>query len=258
MARCMTGERDGANARIEFDVAAERLEAAGREIRRDRRDRGIEKRTEKSGRSGFVSRIQPVVRFDLADSNHRVGKCHCAVRDHTAHMILMQMREQDLVDLFGLITRGAQIAGQPAATVAIQHARAGVDQNQLRTGIDQERIDRSLHRRLQKVARQVLRDFGLRHALNHGIDRKGMCAVEQCGHFEIADHDPVKARALCPHLRRGGQRGARREARGNAQKKCAPQAKVHEPSALNQFRHSVSHAWCNREKSIRRRVPNRC
>jgi hypothetical protein len=131
-------------------------------------------------------------------------------------VIFVQMREQHFVDVFRPVARGAQIRNQLAAAVAIQHAGTRIDEHEFRTGVDEERIDRTLHGRLQEFAVEIARDIRFRNPLNDGIDRKRMRSVGKRRHFEIAHRHPVEAGRLDAGLRRGGQ-GIDGRTRGDAQ-----------------------------------------
>src|SRR5260370_21434226 len=105
----MTGQRDRTNARIEFDISAERLEAAGRDVGRDGCDCGVEECAEEGRCFRLVGRVQPVVGFDLACPYDRVRERHGTVRNDATDMVLVQMCQQHLVDLLELIARRAQV-----------------------------------------------------------------------------------------------------------------------------------------------------
>ncbi|MNV66553.1 hypothetical protein D3C71_1593110 [compost metagenome] len=124
-------------------------------------------------------------------------------------MIGMEMGEEDLIDLFGRVTRGTEVLDQMAAAIAIETSRTAIDQDELRARIDQKGVDRSLDGSCEFLLRQtriglaraclIQRNGGVGTRQPFGqdlVDREGMGAIGQCGDLELAECQPVIARSL--------------------------------------------------------------
>jgi hypothetical protein len=88
------------------------------------------------------------------------------------------MGQVDFIDLLRLIAGGLEVGHQLAEGRAEQAARAGIDQNQLAAGVDQEAVDRRFGRHGLEVARQRLGGDGSR-LVQQFVDRQVDGAVAE-------------------------------------------------------------------------------
>ncbi len=90
--------------------------------------------------------IEPVIGFCLRGIDCSVGKQRLLlVVDQPAHVIQVQMSEQDGIDLLRAITGGLHVRREHSSRGADALAGTGVHQDQLLAGIDQKSIERGLH-----------------------------------------------------------------------------------------------------------------
>lgn len=186
----------------------------------------------------LVGRIEPVRGLDRVHPHDGIRKRHRAIRRNAADMVLVQVREQHFVDLRGRVAGRAQVVEQLAAAVAVQRAGARIDENPLRSGIDQERVDRPLHGRLQEGAIEIAPDLVLRDVAEHRVDRKRMSAVGQRDHREVADLLPIEAGGLPARGGHGsvGLHTGRRVGRHAGLRKCRRRQQARAPGHDQQTR----------------------
>jgi hypothetical protein len=133
-------------------------------------------------------------------------------------MVGMKMRNQDGVDRRGRNTGSFEIGHHDARGVGDLTGGAGVDQDQLRAGVDQKHGERNR----QDIGRQ---EHGSERAIDRGVvgvadellvDLDGPQPVVQRGELVIAELAAIDARSLCGGLGGCGERGGAGQRRASA------------------------------------------
>ena len=70
---------------------------------------------------------QPVISVVLVGPHDRVREAALVARHQATDMVAVHVGDADLIDLFGRVTGGFQVGGQPAEGRAEQAGGAGVD-----------------------------------------------------------------------------------------------------------------------------------
>src|SRR2546421_1830536 len=140
MSRGMTGQRNDLHAVDDRLGAAERVPLAGLDVRRSDGLGALEERLRLFRRLGSDFWRQPKVALSLRDVNLGIWEdAISVVGGEAADVIGVEVRDQDEVDLFRRIARAAEAARQtPERSPAIPGAGAGIDEDQLLAGVDQE------------------------------------------------------------------------------------------------------------------------
>jgi hypothetical protein len=139
----------------------------------------------------------------------------------------MEVRDDDDVDRLRIDPGGGEIRGHGAGGRGDLAGAAGVEQNQLRPGVDQQRRerDRQLVRREKRIRQCFLHCFERRIADEALVDRPMPNAVVEGGHLEIADLVAIDAGGLLAGGRgigAGGlERGSERGERGGGEQRTA-------------------------------------
>src|SRR5258708_13336031 len=197
MSRGMTRQGDELHAVDDWLGAAKRVPLTGLDVRPCDGLRALEERLRILRRPGSDFRRQPKVAFSLRDVNIGIWKDALSVLSgQAANVIGMEVRDQNDVDFFRRVACAAKAARQaPECSAAPPGAGAGIDEDYLLAGVDQEAsinniqhvwvfmqsLYNTIHRRLRSV--QPVR-----------IEHTG--TIVQGRHFEVADFQPVEARRL--------------------------------------------------------------
>ncbi len=130
--------------------------------------------------------IEPEARLLLMQDDFGVWIDRPArVVDQSVRMIGMQMGEEDRADPVGSDAGRAQVLGHAPERRAHRVAGAGVDQRVLAFDLEQEGVDRDMHRVADLLARQPLLLGPVE--LEHDVERRLQHAVADGGDFDVAD-----------------------------------------------------------------------
>src|SRR6266481_873076 len=206
MSRRMAGQWDDLHALDDRLEAAERVPLAGLDVRRGDGLGALEERLRLFRRLGSDLWRQPEVALGLRHVNLGIWEDTISiVSGEAADVIGVEMRDQDEVDLLRRIARAAE-AGRQASERSPAIPGAGIDEDQLLAGVDQEAqiggveqvrillqgLCDTIHRRLLSL-QPVQLEYGGR--------------IVESSHFQIADLQPEIARHLIMMLGRERQGG---------------------------------------------------
>ncbi|EEF24312.1 conserved hypothetical protein [Ricinus communis] len=159
--------------------------------------------------------------------HHGVGEDELAVGGQSAHVVRVEVGDQDVVDLFRLVAGRLQIVDQLAQRRAEQRAAAGVDQHQPLAGVDQEGVGRGGGRRAQVGLGQRRLRGGL--IVVQQVDHRQVGgAVVQRRDFDVADHHPRIAGRGQGRQRRGRLRLRQGQAAQGRQQRLAQRGGLEE------------------------------
>ena len=205
----MARSRKRTNTGIQFSRAAKRLETAGLNIRPQRDPCSFELGVKERRRRSLVTCIEPVVCVGEARADDRIGERHPSLGSDSAHMVFMEMREEDLVDLIGPVTGGLQVRQQMSAARAVERTGSAIDEDKPMARIDQERVDRALGgRRKVRLLEERIRfvrvtskeQCARRRAWDRfrkdGGVREGMRPVGKHGDFKRSEPNAINSRSL--------------------------------------------------------------
>ena len=210
--RRVPGCRDRLDAGHELGAAVEGLELACRHIGVQRGLRALEEALRVGRGLLEVRGAEPEIGVVLVGAHHRIREHRLVARHQAADVVGVHVGDVDLVDLLRLVAGRFQARQQVAERRAEQAGGAGVDQHQLRAGVDEVAVDRGLDRRLQEAAREPFADLRRAGVGQQLVDRQRDRAVGQRGDFEVTQHHPVVA-GLGLDLWRRGVRRAEQESR---------------------------------------------
>ncbi len=184
------------DARRQLDVAVERLKVLGVPVRLEDRHRLLKPAFLGGRRRVHLRLAQPVIRLLPGHVHERVGEHRPAVLREATDMVGVHVRYIDVIHLLRLIAGGGQVGEQLADRRTEGAAGAGVDQLELRAGVDEKTVDGELDRLFEKSAREIAIQLGGGDVRQQALKVERQNAVAEHSHLEVPEQRAIEARRL--------------------------------------------------------------